>query len=302
MARGNTAASVSTTIGAATATLFVVVAILAWPTVSLCSRDTAGFGACLRGILAERGILGPEGYSTDRPSGPDAPAPLPVAPLPSSGWLEARAAEIMPDALATIELVGSPAGELSGEGKSVLEAAPGVALAPAPKLDATVEILHKPPNGSVRMRETFGGLKATAIEDGEDVPVTRLALIGPVGAITAQIVAPSIAAEPTARLVPPYVEAGRLSVETPTERPAAAPPMKLEPLPTKPLLPDIPIKAPPQPIELTASIAPVPVPAPQTAVEAEAPMFTFNPAYPNVLMLPSPAIGENSSIRTLTLD
>jgi hypothetical protein len=47
---------------------------------------------------------------------------------------------------------------------------------------------------------------------------------------------------------------------------------------------------------------PVPIPAPPLPIRDEVPEFAFNPAYPNVLMLPSPATGDNSSIRTLTLD
>lgn len=301
MARGNTAASVSTTIGAATATLFVVGAILAWPIVSGCSGSAGGFGACLRDMLAERGILAPEDYSTERPGAPDVPAPLPVPPRPPSGWLEARAAEIAPNAIAPIELVGSPAGELSGEGMSVLGVAPRVSLAPTPKLDATVDAQRKPPVGSVRLRETFGGLEAVGVEGDEDAPVARVALVGPVGAITAQILAPAAAGEPAARLVPP-VEAGRLSVEVPTDRGSSMTPLVLEPLPAEPAFPTIPMEAPAE-MELTAEIIPMPVAPPSSpVVEAEVPAFIFNPAYPNVLMLPAPATGENSSIRTLTLD
>lgn len=301
MARGNTAASVSTTIGAATATLLVVGAILAWPTVSACSGSAGGFGACLRDMLAERGILAPDGYSTDRPDAPDTPTPLPVPPRPQSGWLEARAAETAPNAIAEIELVGSPAGNLSGEGMSVLGAVPRVSLAPTPKLDATVDAHRETLGRSVQLRETFGGLQAMGIEGDEDAPVARLALVGPVGAITAEVLAPAAAGEPAARLVPP-VEAGRLSVEGPANLGSSRAPLDLKPLPVESAFPIIPIEIPAG-VELTAEIIPVPVaPSPSPAVEAEAPAFIFDPAYPNVLMLPSPATGENSSIRTLMLD
>jgi hypothetical protein len=57
-------------------------------------------------------------------------------------------------------------------------------------------------------------------------------------------------------------------------------------------------------VELTAEATPTLVRIVPAAPETEelGPVFTYDPAYPNVLMLPSPVTGENSSIRTLTLD
>lgn len=304
MARSSTAASVSTTIGASFATLVAVAAILVWPAVSQCSGDAAGFGTCLRGVLAERGLLAPDGDAIDRPAGPELPTdpPLPISPVKPAGWLEATAAEIAPTRIAPIELTAGPAGELNGQGAAADLPLSPILLAPAAKVDATVAALRAAPETVARLEGDLGKL-AAGVSAPDDVPIPKVALVGPVGAMTATAVPPPAAADPSARLVP-VKPAGTLSVSAPVEASSAAEPMLVTPLPAKPRLP-LPVEAAPPAVELTAEVAPAPIAAPvkrfDPPVEA-GPMIRFNPAYPNVVVLPPPATGANSSIQAWNID
>ena len=333
MARPSTAASVSTTIGASFATLVAVAAILAWPTISECSSDPAGFGACVTDALAERGLLAPEKDTIERPVGPDVPTdpPLPISPAKPAGWLEATAAEIAPTRIAPVELVGAPAGRLNGqEAEADLPLSP-LLLAPAAKVDATVAALSDAPETVTRLGGDLRALTATASAGPED-PVAKVALVGPVGAVAATALTSPAAIEPPQELVPagpvgmlsatspvedadaqplmvkplPVKPAGTLAVAAPAEPPLRAEPLPVSPLPTKPRLP-LPVQAVPAPVELTAEVAPLPIavpvkrPAPPATVD-RAPVIKYNPAFPNVVVLPPPATGANSSIQSWTID
>ena len=292
----------STTIGASFATLVAVAAILVWPTVSQCSSDPAGFGSCLRGVLAERGLLAPN--NIDHPAGPDVPSDpaLPILPAKPAGWLEATAAEVAPTRIAPVELTGGPAGELNGQGAMPDLPLSPILLAPAAKVDATVAALSDAPEAVARLSGDLGVLAATGSVT-DDEPVAKVALVGPVGAVTATAVPPPVAADPLAKLVP-VKPTGTLSVTGPAEASSAAEPVPVAPLPAKPKL-ALPVQAAPSVVELTAEVAPMPiaVPArrPDPPVEAP-PVITFNPAYPNVVVLPPPATGANSSIQAWTFD
>lgn len=303
LARGNTAASVSTTIGASFVTLVAVAAILAWPTVSRCSADPSGFGTCLKGVLAERGLLAPDGDTIDHPAGPDVltDPPLPIAPAKPAGWLEATAAEISPARIAPVELIGAPAGEVNGQGPAADLPLSPVLLAPAAKVEATVAALSDAPATVARLNGDLGRLAASASAP-DDERAAKVALIGPVGGITATAVSPPAVADGAAKLAPVKMT-GTLTVTAPVEA-SGADPVPVAPLPVKPKLP-LPVEATPKAVELTADITPtpiaVPVKRPVTPIEV-APTIKFNPAYPNVVVLPPPATGANSSIQSWTID
>jgi hypothetical protein len=279
--------------------------------------------------LAERGLLAPEKDTLDRPAGPDVPTdpPLPISPAKPAGWLEATAAEIAPTRITPVELVGAPAGQLNGQDTkpdappSPLALAPAakvdatvaekddsplspLLLAPAAKVDATVAALSDAPQAIARLDGDLGKLRAGGVVS-EDEPAAKVALVGPVGAITASILPPPVASDPKATLVPPPEKpSGTLSVTVPVEPATTGVPLRVTPVPTLPRR-QLPVEAAPPPVELTAEISPAPIAAPVRRPwppAAPAPVIKFNPAFPNVVVLPPPATGANSSIQSWTID
>jgi hypothetical protein len=176
VARAGSAASISTTIGAAAATLLVVGAILVWPSASHCAAESEGWGTCLRNLLSERGL--PE---------PDAPVEPLQPPAGPSGRLEARADEPAAPKVTMIEIAGSPARLNAAEIPVVSPASPQVALAPAAPELAVVAVPAAPTNTTpATLNDPAGALSAR----GADAPPA----VAPPTVLSAT--APKMATEP----------------------------------------------------------------------------------------------------------
>ena len=280
------AASVSITIGAATATLVVAGIIVAWPALSACTGDAAGPGACLRDRLVERGLLVPGGAGETNP-------PLPVPRPALENWLTAAAAAAPPPAPGAVVLAAPGQGTVAGTGATVAPSfAPRVDLIPALRLEASIAAAPQFQAEVVRLSGQAGGISIRATAPPE-APVAQVALAMPRGVLEAE-----------GREVPPR-DVPVLNILDQIDRhlSAAAPepefvpmrPVVVEPLPAKPKAFAEPKPAPPSP-EAAA-------PANDSAPPASAPVRpVYNPSFPNVVVLPAPNGGESSSIRTLTLD
>jgi hypothetical protein len=263
------ALSVSATVGVAVATLLVVGGILAGPAILECSRDSNGFGACLRDKAADTGLIAPDAERTERPdvvADVSSEPPLPPAPM---GWMEAAANEYEAPASVPVDLAATAAGIAAMEAEPVSEAPVEVAIVPPTEL-ATATPVVGTEMATVTLDGAEPGLMAEGVPSGEAAPVGEVALAGPQGAVTAMAPTPEAAIDGAAALAAP----DGLLVESP-------------------IVIDEPVAAP---VELQAEVSVAPVEAPPpVAVE-------FNPQYPNVLVLPPPAEGDNSSFRSLQLN
>ncbi|MEO7222723.1 MAG: hypothetical protein ABIY37_09640 [Devosia sp.] len=263
--------SVYATIGVAAATLLVVGGILAGPSILECSRDADGFGACLREKVADSGLIAPDVSSE---------------PSPPAGWMEAVANEYEAPASTPVGLEGSRA-ELVAEDVTVASSEPvEVAIAPAMEL-ATVTVA---PSGEL----------------------ANVELVGPQGAISADVATADTGSDGTAQLSQP--NDGELTAAAPSP-PAFEVAITPEPIdPADDLTSAVePPPSEPAPVELSAEPTPVepepPEPSSVSPVPSESPsssepglVIEFNPQYPNVLVLPPPASGDNSSFRSLQLN
>jgi hypothetical protein len=288
LAASRAAASVSLTIGATFATLLVAGGILAGPAIVDCSRQPDGVGACLRAKFDQSGLrqhaLVPPAPSAV-PETPASVAPPTLAEARPQGWLEANATEYEPPAsMGTASLV-APVGRVDAIGSlGVPPVVPG-------------EVAVTSPQGSL----AAGGRMSSAAPD----PVADIALVEPAGRLTAN---GSAVAQPdtaiTSRGAEPAVARGTAlitgsiggasaphgtaTLEATLEPPAAAP------LPIEIRLPPAPIR--PKPVARPAPPrAAAAVPArtgPRRVIKAD-------PRYPNVIVLPPPNTGENSSFATL---
>jgi hypothetical protein len=262
------ATSVYATLGVAAATLVVVGAILVGPSILECSKDGGGLGACLRDKAADNGLISPDVSSE---------------PPPPAGWMEAVANEYEPPVSASVALEDAPVELAVVAAETSSSAAVDVAIAPAAEL-------------------------ATIAPAQEETPVS-VALVGPEGAISADVTVADIA--PDAPVVLSQPVDGTLTAETPTEPVVdvaiAVEPIDLaddltsavEPPPSEPAVADL--SAEPLPAEPSAepvpSSEPPPAPSSEPAIVVE-----FNPNYPNVIVLPPPVVGDDSSFRSLQLN
>ena len=257
----------SATVGVAVATLLVVGGILAGPSLLECSRDSNGFGACLHDRMADGGLLAPEADSTEQPDTVADVSSEPSAPPAPAGWMEANANEYETPAAAPVGLTGSPATIAGAEAAPAAEPPLEVAIVPPAEL-ATGLPSAGPEAATVTLDATAPGLVAEGAPSAALAPAADVALVGPQGAVNATGPQPAEPPDGAATLTPPE----SLVVEAPTAEP----------------------EVPPVQLEAEASVEPIEAPAP-TAPE-------FNPLYPNVLVLPPPASGDNSSFRTLQLN
>jgi hypothetical protein len=264
------AASVYATLGVAAATLVAVGGILAGPTLLECSTNPDGFGACLRDKMAEGGLIGPD---VERAEKPDLIADIssePSVPEPQPGWMEAAANEYEPPVSVPVELAGGPAAITAAE--IAPEALPLVEIEVAPVSEfATAALVQGAEPATVELEGPASGLVAEGASSTE-APAVEVALVGPEGAVTA--VSPPLATPLGGTAV--LTEPGELAPGAVT---VLAPP-SLGPVPVE--------------LRAEATVDPVPEPA-QVVIE-------FNPSYPNVLVLPPPAEGDNSSFRSLQLN
>lgn len=277
MARVRAATSLSFTVGIAFATLLVTGGILAGPAILDCSHQSGSFGACLRGKVVEGGFLPP-----------DTPAPLPAqtAEVPkTSGWIAANATEYEASTSASAELTpglgrldalgGVPSAEVNGE----------VALAdPAAKIDAGGVAPLRAPSGTSELVPTTGSIDAMG------------------GGEFHSSLAGATSIEPPPLLTPPQVTGQVGTAHAGQGRVWLAPQLvaDLSPVPpldrvVEPIVPKAPPQLMPRPLpalpKLTAQAKPKPLVAPRPP--------KYDSRFPDVLVLPPPNTGENSSFATL---
>jgi hypothetical protein len=277
--------SVYATLGVAAATLVVVGAILVGPSILECARDAGGLGACLRGKAAENGLISPD-ISSDQP----APA----------GWMEAVANEYEAPASAPVELEGARADLLAEAAEISSAEAIEVAVAPAAEL--------------------------ATVAPAQEEPAVSVALVGPEGEISARIAVVDAGSGGAADLSQPTD--GTLTAETPSEAavdvavaiqpidPADELTSAVEPPPSEPAPVELsaePVPSEPEPSQPEPSLEPEPpqpgpsseaTPEPSSEPEPEEPAIVveFNPQFPNVIVLPPPTAGDDSSFRSLQLN
>lgn len=288
MAASRAAASISLTIGVAFATLLVAGGILAGPAILDCSRQPDGIGACLRAKFDQSGLRQPAPAPPAPvavPEGPASEAPPTLAEARPQGWLEANATEYeAPASMGTASLT-APAGSVAAMGS----------LGVPPTLPGAAAVA--PPRGSL----AAGGRMPSGAAD----PAAEIALVEPAGRLTANgaaIVRPDAAV--VGRGAEPAVAPGAAVItgsigEGSAPHGTASLEATLEPPPAAPL--PIEVKLPPAPV------APKPVAKPSVPrAAAAAPshagprrVLKADPRYPNVIVLPPPNTGENSSFATL---
>lgn len=259
--------------------------ILAGPAVLDCSTDSDGLGACLRDRLVNSGLLAPIETQTDMPmliselpvtpelpvSGEPAVAVEPPKPV---GWIEARAGEFAGDMPAAAAL-SAPAGALDIAIAPVpVEAGQAALVAPGGQLRATAT---PPPvmQAELALAPKLGALQAGGgLGAGPSLEAGAAPLVGPSAQIAATGGIGSGTATAAAELSAP--------LPVPEPEPEAVP----EPAPVF----ETPL------VEISAELPPAP------PVIEPPPPIRFDPDYPNVLVLPAPASGEDSSFRTLQLN
>lgn len=250
------------TFGVAAATLVVVGAILAGPAVLDCSKSPDGLGACLRSKVGDGRLVPPV------PDTPDIAQPS--APAPQLGWMEANANEYEPPLSAPVELAGTPMELTAAEVAPPLVPAVGVEMVPAPKLKAAAPPPIAP-LATVAVEAPTPGLIAEGTVATE-APAVDVALAGPEGQVVATSPVTAVLPEGAAALLrPTELAGGALTGTTPAD-------------------------TAPAPVELRADVVAEPATAPVPVV------IEFNPEYPNVLVLPPPSGGDNSSFRSLQLN
>jgi hypothetical protein len=257
------------TLGAAAATLLVVGGILVGPSILECSRDAGGFGACLRAKAADNGLI-----AHDISSEP-----------PPAGWMEAAANEFEAPVSAPIGLEGTRADLVAADATLESGEPIEVAIAPAAEL-ATAALVPSDEAPDVALVAPEGEVSAElAVADAGAGGTAELSQPGG-GELTA--VAPSQAATQVTIAPEPIDVADELTsaVEPPSSEPAPVE-LSAEPLPVEPE-PSLPSSSEPVSSEPPSS-EPVPV-------------VVFNPKYPNVIVLPPPVSGDNSSFRSLKLN
>jgi hypothetical protein len=267
--------SVYATLGVAAATLLVVGGILAGPAVLECSRDPGGFGACLRDKVSDSGLIAPGTESLEQPS---VVADISSEPEPPpTGWMEAAANEFELPVAGLVELAGTPANLLADVADTGGSEAVEVAVAPATEL-------------------------ATTTPAQEQAPVS-VALVGPDGALGAD--AAPVEDDATAVVELSQAPSGTLVADASSEPPPAEL-LAVAPIDQSGDLTSVvaPPSSEPAPVELSAEpVSSEPEPAPEPDAPSEpAIVVEFNPQYPNVLVLPPPAAGDNSSFRSLQLN
>ena len=300
------ATSVSLTAGVAFATLLVVAGILAGPAVLDCSHQTGGFGVCLRGKVVESGLLPQdEALAPMAVTSPDAAMPPAVAePLRKPGWIEAKATEYeaaQPPGFAQLHApagtigadgnaAGAPAaaveialarpgGDLSADGAAPSAADPAgpaeMIVGPTGQLSADGRALAMVDPAATTLAPLPGSVSAIG-HDGAALPLSGVATAGPRGV---PLVTGSIGTT-GGRSASAMLEASLQPIV-----PSIMPPA-LEPTPVAPLA------APVRKLPVKAAAA--------LKLHRQAkPTIKYDPHYPNVLMLPPPNTGENSSFATL---
>ncbi len=259
----------SATLGVAAATLLVVGGILAGPSLLECSGNSGALVACLRDKLHDTGIVSPEPETAA-----DTPSESGAAPVPA-GWMEAKANEYEAATSASADLISAPASITAVEASPPAEIPVEVAVVPPAELAAAVP---RPTEDAlaVALDGDAASLLARGTASATPPPPAAVALVGPQGEVTALSLAPEVSVDGTTGLTQPPGRAEGF-VEAPPEQDAG-------------------------PVELQASASAEPIAAPATVKPPPPVVVEFDPQYPNVLVLPPPAEGDNSSFRALQLD
>lgn len=300
MAGHRASASIYATVGIAAATLVVMGGILAGPAILGCAGEPEGMAACLRDRASDTGLLAPgdappsEIEIGELPAEPEMPSP------PPPGWMEATANEYQPSRLVPVDLSASLAGVTAAEAEPISEPPASVAMMPVPVLDAAGRESGAPAI-PVALGASENALRATGATVLGSAPSAAVRP-DPGTVVVEQISPASEVAEPIH--VTSLSGAGEWVRANPVE-PAKA---EVEPLPLANALDvtsSVPAVPDPATVELQDDIdavAPAPTPQPEVAPPPSQPPMAFNPQYPNVLVLPPPVSGDNSSFRSLQLD
>jgi len=327
----------SLTIGVAFATLLVVSAILAGPAILDCGHQTGGVGACLRDRVEKSGLLPSAAPVSERPvsiASVSSVAPPMVADAPRApGWIEANATEYQPPLSGTAAL-SPPAGALgatgaisqqsgfpgrasnssrrgamaaAGEAAQVTFAEDGQVVLAEPDGEVTATgtvvarhgrpVLHLQPEPGVGVvaGEVIPGVTASA-DAAIAAPLGHLAASG-TGTFATDAVAAVLAAQP-ASIPLGSGSIGAHTIDAQVTLEAELPPAATE-LPTA--------ATPPPPVPRRLAPAAMRPPAqPKAAAIADRKTGTpralrYDPRYPNVLVLPPPNSGADSSFATLQL-
>ena len=316
MTGARAATSLSLTIGIAFATLLVAGGIVTGPAILDCSHNPDGFGACLRGKVVQTGLLPADArplplsaLSSELSSAELTSPPIVAAvPLPKPGWMAANATEYEPPPPSVAALSGEPGRvDAAGTAPGAAEAAAEIALAePAGEMRARGLIPAGDNSGAeVALAEPAGRLSV----DGAAVAISRtgdVSLVPRVGSIEASGRGlPGATA--SGRAITEPLPQGRSVVSGRIGRNASAagraalaatlvadlsPAPALEQIAVAPQI--LPPKLDPRrltsPPRAAALRDPKPMPSPPVK---------YDPRYPNVLVLPPPNRGENSSFATL---
>lgn len=342
----------SLTFGAATATLFVMGAILVGPALTACAGED-GFGSCLRQGLEDRGLLAPR---------PPLFAEMPELPRfdpRPEGEIAVDVAQALPTPATTVALE-----ELRGGiGTSVtMRLDPVVTAAMAGELDGSLVASPAEATGPEKQGAELveaGGTLEAAVVDGPSLQAGEASLRAQGGLIVASGDLRQGFAYTGVTLAPEPVVLGAAATEPRSDEPAAAGlkvtsgamsvagsvaasaapaiarlssstgvlsaggewgaaasvPVDIAPLAAdEPIALDVVAEPPARAAVsdvalLPAETEPAPEPEPQpepapppVAPKPAVPQFVYNPAFPNVILLPPPQRGENSAIQTLQLD
>ena len=307
MAGGHAAASVSLTIGVAVATLLVVGGILAGPAILDCAKQTGGIGACLREKVTHSSSLpAPPAapIETAVSSEPPSAAPPIVADIPrNTGWIEVNATEYDPRPSAVAILSPAP-GNLDASGlvpSNPASAADALLTRPPGQLTASLSEPASIPTPSANLVARTGEVRA---DGGTAVPAAlgSSRLIRPIGKLTASFSAIVLGEPSSANLLPTPSATGGIGTNLAdpaivTLEAKVVPDLPL-PLPRPVIASPVKSDATPEKLEASASAVPAAKPLP-TALPVH--VVKADPRYPNVLVLPPPNSGADSSFATLTL-
>lgn len=278
MARSGSAASLSLTIGIAFATLVAGTGIVAGPAVFDCSQHPSSFGSCLRGKVVQGGFLPPEPMPPVLVSSED-PA------LRAPGWIEANATEY----------------EAPASGVAFLSAEPGRldAVGALPGTEVNAEIALVDPGATIRADGLAPLPRPSA--DASLAPLTTGAIDASGKGVPADGLLGATSVEPPALPVRPEVRGQAGPAAHGQGRASLAPQLIADLSPVPPLdeiiAPVVPKAPPPRIAPRKPAVPKITAQAKPKAVTPRPPKY--DPRYPNVLVLPPPNTGENSSFATL---
>ena len=245
------------------------------------------------GQLGAGGVVPPTGVTAN-----EAALSAPVGDISANGravpavaWRDAGVDLAEPSGL--VDAGGASQQSITHSGDVALAEAPGTLIAggTATAVAEPADSALLAPSGAIDAGGRDGGPSALAAEIDPQVPARGVAVVaGDVGLGASG--AGSVLLQASA--VPPMV----LDVSTPVFVPNTPDP---PPVVTKPVakLKPAPVERKAAEVQEPAPVVPKPVAKPKSA---PGPVIKYNPRYPNVIVLPPPNTGANSSFATLTLN